>query len=1499
MHKDHSKEFYPLSHPQKRIWYVENAYPDTSLHNIGGYAKINGKVDFELLEESIEIFINKNEAVRLRLKEENGEIKQYVCQNPHYRIDFLDFSKYSNPEEEFQAWVRTEFEKGIKLEEDNLFYFALYRVNDAFNGYLAKLHHIISDGWSINIMTEQLCDTYTRLMNDMEVGGESENSYLEYLDSENRYISSERFIKNKRFWNEKFNTLPELMNKTSSNIKGKRKTFVLDDEFSDSIKVFIGKERISLNTFFISVLLASLHKIEQKDDIVIGSPVLNRSGKKEKSMIGMFTSTMPFRFCIDSNSTVSDFIGEVNREIMQCYFSQKYPYDFLASDLELKRKGYDSLFQVCVNYYNTHLSKEINGISVESVEVYNGCQLYSLQLVIKDWTDTGKLTLDFDYKTDDYSEFQIESMYSIVMNITRQFITNPDMRIKDVEILSKKDKDCLIYELNDTGAVYPGEKTIYGLFEEQVKKTPDRIAVAYEDLQLTYRELNEKANQLAGMLRRKGVKPDGIIALMVTHSLEAVIGILGVLKSGGAYLPVDPSYPAERANYLLEDSGAKILLTNTDLKDGMEFNGEIINIGDKEIYCGTTNNIEAVNSPNDLAYVIYTSGSTGKPKGVMIEHRGLVNYIWWAKRMYIPKEDEIFALYSSLSFDLTVTSVFTPLICGSKIEIYSDDGSEFILYKILRENRVTVVKLTPAHLSLLKDMDNSNSSVKRFIVGGEDLKTGLANSIHKSFNGKIEIFNEYGPTETVVGCMIHKYDPEKDTGGSVPIGHPASNVQIYILDRFLNPLPGGTIGEMYISGDGVARGYLNRQQLTDERFICNPFIAGQKMYKTGDLARRLDDGKIEYSGRADHQVKIRGYRIELGEIESQLMRHESIEEAVVIDCTDSTGSKFLCAYVVPGNDFNISGIREFLSRYLPDYMVPLHFIAMEQLPLTVNGKVNRDSLPAPVSIAGDERPVIYKNESEEKVAEVFRQILGVDRMGASDNFYHFGGDSIKAIQVAARLGEMGLGVKVKDVMANPSIEQLAVIAGKGKRASAATQAPCEGSVGRMPIISWFFAQNFKNINYWNQSVFLTLKQDIGTIEIKNAVNAIIRHHDSLRLNYDAGRAELFYNNKHLTEEYEVQEFNLSAFTPDEQQVWIARYSEQIKASMDIENGVLFRAGVFITGHTQNRKLLLTAHHIVTDGVSWRIMLEDFDRLLRCGNASNTELLPAKTCSMKVWAEQLGQYSLKSVLKEREYWDSVIKDVFAFPIDFNTGDDSLEYCDIVTGSLCEKETEALLKNANNAYGTKPDELLVAALAHTVESLTGMKDIVIELEGHGREDIFEDIDVSRTVGWFTSIYPVRLRMNETDMDLQIKSLKEQIRGIPNKGIGFGILKYLNGILRYDGQKHIRFNYLGDFKNISSSSVFEVSNGITGSDCCKSNHMTCRLDINAMVFEDKLEISITYSKNKYTGETVQKFIDTFIERIREIISYCCSKDQVEFTPSDFDTIEISQNELDNMFA
>jgi len=887
-------------------------------------------------------------------------------------------------------------------------------------------------------------------------------SYRIFIEDEIKYMNSDKFEKDRSFWKETFNSYPEITalktRKTNTpSSAAKRKSFVLPDKLNKKITEFCSENRTSVFMLFFCALTIYLNRVLNKEDIIIGVPVLNRSNAAHKKIMGMFISTVPVRIFADTDLSFADFLDSATKEWMKALRHHKYSYNMIIDDLRERFEGITDLYDITLSYQNGKLNKE-DVVQNEGRWHFCGHQKQSLVIHVNDRENDGSIVVDYDYLTDVFTEKEIEFLHDHMIRILWHGLDDPAKSVAKLEMVSEIEKKKVLYEFNKTSCDYPSGKTIIRLFEEQAERTPHKNAVYYADKSLTYDEFNRRVNGLAWRLISEDVRQGDAVAVLIPRNIHALVSIYAVLKCGAVFLPIDPMYPKERIRYMLEDSKPGIVLY-----DG----GSAVEYADcgcrwinaAETAGDTDRNPGIYPDGNSLAYIIYTSGSTGSPKGAMITNRGLVNYIVWADKVYVRGDDATFALHSSLAFDLTVTSLFTPLISGGSVVIYEDGGHEPPILRVFAENRSDIVKLTPSHLSLIKDMDNTGSRVKRLIVGGEDLRTELARQVHDSFGGNVEIYNEYGPTETVVGCMIYKYDRRRDNGVSVPIGKPADNVRIYILDRHLNPVPIGIPGELCVGGDGVCAGYLNNPELTAKKFIEDPFMPGERIYRTGDLARWFPQGDVEYLGRIDDQIKIRGYRVEPGEIEAQLMSHDGVSSAVVLVHDDQNGRKYLCAYVRANAGVDESELRIHLARRLPAYMVPSCFIFVDEIPLTPNGKVDRHRLPKPDTGKRQDGYEPPSGETERIIAEAVKEVAGIEKIGALDSFADLGIDSLDIIRIQARLLKHGWKLTTQDFYEFPNIRLLSrKIAGMADYAGKPEPGSGTGIMRFMPV-------SFGNVSY--------------------------------------------------------------------------------------------------------------------------------------------------------------------------------------------------------------------------------------------------------------------------------------------------------------------------------------------------------------------------------------------------------------------------------------------------
>lgn len=1030
-------EYFNLTHPQRGIWEIEMVAKETPIGCIGGTIFFHEEVDVKVLEKAINKLIEVNDSIRIHIKMMDFNPVQYVSSYSFRNFKMVDF--YGESKEEQEKWVNKNMRTPFNLYEEDLFEVVIIRAFDGEIGFYLKIHHIIADAWTMALIGSQVMEYYKVLMEGGELSSKFKPSYIEYVISENNYLTSSKYEKDKEYWDEKFQYKPtfssmKTRDKAFYSSLANRKTFIINEENLDKIKKFCRENLLSPGVLFEAAIGIYVERFFDIKDVTLGVPVLNRRDKREKATSGMFVSTVPMRIEIDKNNTFLELCKIIGKEHREVFRHQRYPYSVLLSEIRKKHKIRHNLYDISVSYQNAKIVKCDEGDNFKTKWYFNGHLLESICLHIDDRDYLGVLVLNFDYLVELFTEEEIGDLYNTLMLFINQGIENISLKLYEMELVNDKERYNLLYGFNNTLVDYPIHKCIHEIFEEQVEKTPDNIALEYEGKFLTYKELNNRSNNLALILRSKGVGPNVIVGLLLERSFETIIGILGVLKAGGAYLPIDPDYPEERIKYMIEDSGTKMVLSSS------MFKGKLLNV---QCICMDSLNECEEEVPNldiscdskNLVYLIYTSGSTGKPKGAMITHSGVVNYILWTKKVYCDNKAVNFPLFTPYSFDLTVTSIFTPIISGAAIIIYRNENIKRILDKIIEEDKVGVMKLTPTHLNLLKNVDGKEKHrVNKLIVGGEDLKTEVAKKVYKEFKGNIEIYNEYGPTETVVGCMIYKYDYCRDNKESVPIGVPSDNVMIYILDKYMKPVPIGKKGELYVSGAGVGAGYINNAKITKERFIENHFVLGERMYRTGDLGKWAKSGDIEYLGRIDNQIKIRGFRVEAGEIEKKIEGYEGISQAIVNVYRDKSGNKHLCAYYVSKEDIETQKLKSFLKETLAEYMVPTYFVRVEDFSITPNGKVDRNNLPEPeINNIRTKDFVAPRNDLEKKIAEIFYDLFDTKNIGIDDNLFDdLGGDSLIAIQLQILAEKQGIKVEIEEIYKYPTIRQLAYGLNEGK-----------------------------------------------------------------------------------------------------------------------------------------------------------------------------------------------------------------------------------------------------------------------------------------------------------------------------------------------------------------------------------------------------------------------------------------------------------------------------------
>ncbi len=975
-------------------------------------------------------------------------------------------------------------------------------------------------------------------------------------------------------------------------------------------------------------------------------------------------------------------------------------------------------------------------------------------------------------------------MLSHLRRVLEGMAEDEQSQVMELPLMSEEERQEVLIAWNETAADFASDRCVHELFEQQTEKAPDAVAVVYEGEQLSYDELNRRANQLGHYLRELGVGPEVKVGLCVERSLEMIVSILGVMKAGAAYVPLDSSYPPRRLAYMIEDAECNVTLATTAAEEKLRgIKTSVVNLdSDWEPIAQGSDDKPAVPVLSDnTAYVIYTSGSTGKPKGVEVGHRQLVNYSTALLRQLQPGPGASFALISTIAADLGNTMLYPSLVGGGRLHIISQQRASDAerLGEYFGREQIDYLKIVPSHLRALNGSGGEVMPNRVLVIGGEASGAEWVKQ-WSSQKPECRIMNHYGPTEATVGAVTQMVEEGErwETGeGKVVLGRPISNAQVYILDQRQEPVPVGVAGELYIGGEGVARGYVKRGAETAEKFVANPFgaEAGVRMYRTGDRARYEEDGKIEFLGRVDDQVKVRGYRIELGEVEAALSQHERVEQAVVVAREDEPGQRRLVAYVVVKQEVSSQELRAYLGEKLPDYMVPSAFVQLEQMPLTANGKVDRRALPRPELDSSRGEYVGARTREEEILCQIWSEVLGVERVSVEDNFFELGGDSILSIQVIARARQAGLQLTPRQFFERQTIAGLAELAGGGSEAEA-EQGELSGEVALTPIQREFFQRGLARPEHYNQAVLLEVDGEVDSLLIKEAVGGLVRHHDALRLRYEQKDGGWVQSYTVGGAEGVYRRVDLSGVGDEQRVKAMEEDAAEQQASLSLSTGEMMRAVEYELGEL-GRRLLVVVHHLAIDGVSWRILLEDLQRGYEQLSRGEEIELGAKTSSYRQWAERLEQYSHSEELKQEvEYWER------QQPSGADEEVEELEGRSQATARrerrwLSEEQTKELLAEVPAVYHTQINDVLLAVLWEANRRWKGRRSLVVELEGHGREGLFEEVDVSRTVGWFTSIYPVRLEAESEDIGGALKEIKEQLRGVPNRGIGYGVLRYLS--------------------------------------------------------------------------------------------------------------------------
>jgi amino acid adenylation domain-containing protein/non-ribosomal peptide synthase protein (TIGR01720 family) len=1511
----------PLSYSQQRMWFLWQMEPDSPAYNVGGMARLRGVLDVGRFEAALQALIMRHETLRTTFPSIDGVARQKVAAQSRVRMSWQDFSGLNEAERQLrlQQLADQEAHSPFNLETGPLLRACLVKAGDQEHYLVLTLHHIVTEGWAMDIFARELSALYEAFIDERESPLEPlPVQYLDYSVWQRQWLEAGERQRQLDYWTTQLGNEHPLLELPSDRPRpavqshqGELYRFDLSADLAARVRAFNAEHGLTLFMTMTATLATLLYRYSGQTDLRIGAPVANRIRPESEGLIGAFLNTQVVRCQLNGQMRVGELFEHVRHTVIEGQSHQDLPFDHLVEALQPPRSAaYNPLFQVMCNVqrWEFQQSRQLAAMTVEYLANDARATKFDLNLEVTDLDH--RLGCCLTYSTDLFDEPRIARMAAHWCNLLEALIADPQQRLSELALLQIDEQRALQDSLGIEAGEHRLDQCIHHLFSQQVQARGEAPALTFAGQTLSYRELDSRANRLAWMLRERGVGPQVRVGLALPRSLEMVIGLLAILKAGGAYVPLDPEYPLDRLHYMIEDSGIGLLLSDAAMFDALGTLPASVSCwcleDDLPVLANyPASDLPAISLAQHQAYLIYTSGSTGKPKGVVVSHGEIAMHCQAVIERFGMRAEDCELHFYSINFDAATERLLVPLLRGAQVVLRAQgqwDAEE--ICGLIREHRITILGFTPSYGSQLAQWlatQNQTLPVRMCITGGEALSGEHLARIRAAFQPAL-FFNAYGPTETVV-MPLASLAPEvlEEGAGSVPIGSIIGARVAYILDADLALVPQGATGELFVGGAGLAQGYHQRPGMTAERFVADPYADGGRLYRTGDLVRQRADGLVEYLGRIDHQVKIRGFRIELGEIETRLLEHEAVREAVVL-ALDAPSGKQLAAYLVSDASDHAAlreALKVHLKAQLPDYMVPTHLMVLDSMPLTANGKLDRRALPQPDAEANRQAYVAPSNELELSLAAIWCAVLNVQQVGLHDNFFELGGDSILSIQVVSRARQAGIHFSPRDLFQHQTVQALATVATRSEQITA-EQGVLTGPSGMTPVQHWFFDSPIPARHHWNQALLLAPVQALDPRRLEQALLAVLEHHDALRLSFTQRDAQ--WHAEHLA-------------VPEGGVLWLAQVTDMqqcealfadAQRSLDLEHGPLLRA-LLVDGPMGQQRLLIAIHHLVVDGVSWRVLLEDLQNVYRQLSDGQAVSLPAKTSALRDWAARLQAYaSSESLREELRLWQQQLAGpAVELPVDRAHGSLRNRDAQTVSVRLDAERTRQLLQQAPSAYRTQVNDLLLTALARVLCRWSGHESTLIQLEGHGRETLFDEIDLTRSVGWFTSAYPLRL----TPLDIEeasgqgasIKAIKEQLRAVPHKGLGYGVLRYLadstcRQAMAALPSASITFNYLGQFdQSFDSQALFHPLEASAGPAHDPDAPLPNALSVDSQVYGGELVLRWTFSRERHDQQTISELADAYLGELQSLIAHCLRDDAGGLTPSDFPLAHLTQAQLD----
>jgi amino acid adenylation domain-containing protein/non-ribosomal peptide synthase protein (TIGR01720 family) len=1505
---------------QQEFWASSNLSQNgPGSHHLSHVLHFRGDLDVEAMQRALKTVVSRHDSLRAAFNPEGTELQVFPSVPVNMElVDLVNIPSQSR-EGELERLIHRAGEQPFDLAQAPVLRAQIIRVVPGDHYLLLTISHIIADGWSIAVILSELSEAYTSEVTGSTFRMGKPRQFAEYVEwlSEHQKKSSNS---DEGFWLTRFSDpVPPLGLFSTRNrpltttYAGASHTLYSGPELRQALAQFSSKHGSTLFATLLAGLSGTLTRMTGQKDTVIAVASAGQSPAGMAHLVGYCLNLLFHRTSLKSNSTAAEHVTETSNLLMEEQEHRGYSANRLLRHLNSSPSEPRLPVEVAFNV-DRDLAKDMNfhGLKMEFVKRPADSVSFPFGLMV---TDNGRdLELRFEYATDFFEETAVRQIASCYRRLLEEMAAHPEQALSHLDILTAEEHQRALGEWNQTSQEFP-QDSISELFEQQAAQNPDHVAVSFRDTRLTYAQLNRQANQLAHYLVELGVGPEQVVAIWLDRTPEMVATMLAVLKTGAAYFPVDHECPPERLASMLVQAGVKVLVTEeaSEKQPLPGWVGTRISLGKqaKALKQASRQNLKVRPRPDDLAYLIYTSGSTGEPKGIMISHQGVVRLV--KNTTYISLSGgDCAAQASNAAFDAATFEIWGALLNGARLVILEREDllDPQNLERQISAHGINTMFLTTALVNQIVALNpGAFAGLKQLLFGGEAVN---CQRVREILPRPARLLHVYGPTENTTFSTWHEIREIGDGDQTIPIGAPLSNSSAYVLDEEMVLVPVGVIGELYLGGAGLARGYLGHPDWTAMGFVPDPFSVepGQRLYRTGDLVRYQASGAVEFVGRRDHQVKLRGFRIELGEIESALREHAGVKEAIVTVHQTPDKEQRLIAYVTVGESGGITAaeLHKQLKQRVPEYMVPSGFVFLNALPLTPNGKIDRAALPEPhLEQITTEAYVPPTNPTEEQLCAIWSEVLALEQVGVNDNFFEAGGDSILAIRMIASARKTGINFTLLQLYENPTIAELVQLP-QLTPATPAERNVSEGAAELTPIQHWFFEQDLADAHHFNQSALFELGAKLEPETLKLAVQALVQQHDALRMRYKKASSGWQQRVQGGKEPGAFIAVDLSRLSGSEQAKALETRAEELQKSLNLAHGPLLRVALFELGPGKKSQLLIVVHHLAVDFVSWGILLEDLAMAYQQLERQGTVHLPATSASFQSWGAKLIEYANSDKLREElTYWGSVErKKRYPLPVDFPEGPNTMEFAEQITVGLSAEQTEKLVRHARS-HNALPHEILLSALLQAIGNWSGTARTLVDVESNGRMLRLPELDVTRTVGWFTAIYPVLLHASSLEAPKEcLQQVQRQLREVPGSGMGYGLLRYLcsdaevRERLSCLPEAQVCFNYFGRFDRIvENASLFQPSTGAKGASESPRAQRKYLLEVEGMISSGCLQVRFRYGKAVHLQSTISRLAQFFHEALCAYLPDAEPQAKQSRLAADFPLADLSQQDLDHLVA